>query len=241
MSIISFISGWAPPSIVEIIGLVFMAHYLIYVPLSFLFGYLGSTVFSKAGKILKPKLGDWAVITGATDGIGLEYSRQLAEKGYNILLLSRTEEKLKTVSEELQNAYPKCEKVDYLAVDFSQLDIYERIGEKLNSLEGQVKVLVNNVGIMQTLPEYFHLQKPPGFHQRLINVNISAMTNMCSLVIPMMLKAEVDKVNPVKGVIINIGSGAGHAPLPLLSTYSACKLFGVKKFKKCINNKFLYF
>ncbi|KAH9403867.1 hypothetical protein TYRP_014378 [Tyrophagus putrescentiae] len=178
MNSITFISGWTPPSIIEIIGLLFLAHYLIYVPLSFLFGYLGSTIFSKAGRILKPKLGDWAVVTGASDGIGLEYSRQLAEKGYNILLLSRTESKLKGVAEEIQKTYPQCEKIDFLAVDFSRLDIYEEIGAKLNSLEGQVKVLVNNVGIMPALPEYFHLQAPPGYHQRLINVNISAATNM---------------------------------------------------------------
>ena len=62
MNSITFISGWTPPSIIEIIGLLFLAHYLIYVPLSFLFGYLGSTIFSKAGRILKPKLGDWAVV-----------------------------------------------------------------------------------------------------------------------------------------------------------------------------------
>lgn len=225
MNSITFISGWTPPSIIEIIGLLFLAHYLIYVPLSFLFGYLGSTIFSKAGRILKPKLGDWAVVTGASDGIGLEYSRQLAEKGYNILLLSRTESKLKGVAEEIQKTYPQCEKIDFLAVDFSRLDIYEEIGAKLNSLEGQVKVLVNNVGIMPALPEYFHLQAPPGYHQRLINVNISAATNMLSLVFPMMLKAEVDKKNPVKGVVINISSSVSHAPLPLLSTYSASKIY----------------
>lgn len=63
MNSITFISGWTPPSIIEIIGLLFLAHYLVYVPLRFLFGYLGSTVFSKAGRILKPKLGDWAVVS----------------------------------------------------------------------------------------------------------------------------------------------------------------------------------
>lgn len=154
----------------------------------------------------------------------MEYSRQLAEKGFNILLLSRTESKLKTVAEELAKTYPQCEKVDYLAVDFSQLDIYEEISDKLNSLEGQVKVLVNNVGIMPALPEYFHLVSPPGYHQRLININISAATSMLSLVLPMMVKAEVDKKNAIRGVVINIGSSAGHAPVPLLASYSACKL-----------------
>lgn len=49
--------------------------------------------------------GDYACITGGTDGIGLEYARQLAAKGYNLLLLSRTQSKLDRVKQELEEEY----------------------------------------------------------------------------------------------------------------------------------------
>ena len=51
--------------------------------------------------ILIPHPNDWAIVTGSTDGIGLEYARQLAKKGYNLLLLSRTQAKLEKVREEI--------------------------------------------------------------------------------------------------------------------------------------------
>lgn len=77
----------------------------------------------------KWKVGDdcWAVITGGTDGIGLEYARQFAGKGLNLLLISRSEEKLKRVQSEITASCHKCKEVRYLVVDFTRQDIYERI------------------------------------------------------------------------------------------------------------------
>lgn len=54
---------------------------------------------------LRANKDSYAIITGASDGIGLEYARQLAAKGYNLLLLSRTESKLQKIQEELQKTY----------------------------------------------------------------------------------------------------------------------------------------
>lgn len=61
--------------------------------------------------VLRPQPNDYAVITGATDGIGLEYAKQLARKGYNLLLLSRTTEKLVVVSEEIATNIGQCQTV----------------------------------------------------------------------------------------------------------------------------------
>merc|ERR1711988_880091 len=58
---------------------------------------LGSKDLSKCGK--------WAIVTGATDGIGKAYCIELAKQGLNILLISRTESKLKECAEELESAY----------------------------------------------------------------------------------------------------------------------------------------
>ena len=84
-------------NIYEIIGvssMIYMAPKVI----TYILSLIGR-LFTKNPLIPRP--GDFAIITGATDGIGLEYARQLAEKGYNLLLLSRTESKLKKIKNSI--------------------------------------------------------------------------------------------------------------------------------------------
>ena len=129
----------------------------------------------------------WAVITGATDGIGLEFSRQLAAKDYNLLLLSRNPSKLTKVKDEITGQYPNCE-VRVLAVDFTRTDIYEDIERELKTL-GNIHVLVNNVGIFypNSRPEYLtKVANTQSFITDIINVNIIAGTRLTALVLPVM-------------------------------------------------------
>jgi len=67
-----------------------------------------------------PKYGKWAVVTGATDGIGKAISFELAKRGSSVVLVSRTQSKLDAVAKELKEAYPKVE-VKTEAVDFGNL------------------------------------------------------------------------------------------------------------------------
>ncbi|XP_077864262.1 very-long-chain 3-oxoacyl-CoA reductase-B-like [Saccoglossus kowalevskii] len=159
-------------------------------------------------------LGNWAVVTGATDGIGKAYAEQLAEKGLNIVLLSRTLAKLENVAQEIESRYNVTTKV--LQVDFTGgPEIYKHIAELLNNLD--IGVLVNNVGTNHSNPEYF-TNSPNKFIPDILNVNILACTMMTKIVLPQMVKRR-------KGVIINISSAAGLNPLPLLLIYSSTKAF----------------
>ena len=71
------------------------------------------------GGIDMKKYGDWAIITGCTDGIGKAYAEKLAEKGLNLILLSRSLSKLNDLSENLKGQYKIKTKV--VAVDFTGL------------------------------------------------------------------------------------------------------------------------
>ena len=158
----------------------------------------------------------WAVVTGATDGIGLEFARQLAGKGYNLLLLSRSPEKLNRVKNEIKEQHNKCE-VRVLAIDFTSTEIYDRIEEEFKQLE-EIHVLVNNVGMVNEKPQYFaKFPKLNEFISDLINVNIIACTRLCALVLPRM---EVKG----RGIIINISSISGIYPIPFASLYSSTKV-----------------
>ncbi|RXM96696.1 Testosterone 17-beta-dehydrogenase 3 [Acipenser ruthenus] len=112
--------------------------------------------FIKLVKILFPKtwcplsrsffssLGEWAVITGGTDGIGRAYAFELAKRGMNIVLISRTLEKLNKVAKEIEDDTGRSVKV--IASDFTREDIYENIEDNLKGLD--VGILVNNVGML---------------------------------------------------------------------------------------------
>lgn len=162
----------------------------------------------------------WAVITGASDGIGLEYSKQLAAKGLNVLLIARNEEKLKEAAEKVKSKAKPDKKVEYFVVDFSSSTVYDKIKDKLANLP-HIGVLVNNVGISYTTPEYYTqipVTNGEGFLEKLININIISVTRMTEIVLPRM---ESQK----QGVIINISSISGAYPTPLLSVYGASKGF----------------
>uniref|UniRef100_A0A8B9M0B8 3-ketoacyl-CoA reductase n=1 Tax=Astyanax mexicanus TaxID=7994 RepID=A0A8B9M0B8_ASTMX len=164
------------------------------------------------GDLLSPKLGKWAVVTGATDGIGKSYAEELARRGFSMMLISRTQEKLDDVAQSLERRYKVETKT--VAVDFGQVDIYPKIETALSGLE--IGVLVNNVGISYPYPEFFlHIPDLDNFINTMINVNI---TSVCQF-------KHLFPHFRAKGVILNISSASGMYPVPLLTVYSSTKAF----------------
>lgn len=161
-------------------------------------------------------LGRWAVVTGATDGIGKAYAQELAKRGLNIVLISRTREKLETVAEEIEKKYVVQTKI--IPVDFTRgIEIYEQIENQIEDLD--VGVLVNNVGMSYQYAEYF--TKIPNGNKVLmdiINANVVACTMMMRLVLPQMVERSC-------GVVINVSSLSAIGLVPLLSAYGATKLY----------------
>ncbi len=96
----------------------------------------------------------WAVVTGATDGIGRVFAIQLAKKGFNILLVSRSPEKLGSVAAEIEAASPgvrtKTQAIDFALGDERQYEGLEHTVKDLN-----IGVLVNNVGKSHNMPVTF--------------------------------------------------------------------------------------
>uniref|UniRef100_A0A3P9JZR2 3-ketoacyl-CoA reductase n=1 Tax=Oryzias latipes TaxID=8090 RepID=A0A3P9JZR2_ORYLA len=167
------------------------------------------------GTLLSPKLGKWAVVTGATDGIGKSYAEELARRGFAMMLISRSQEKLDDVAKSLEEQFGVETKT--IAVDFGKTDIYPKIEAGLVGLE--IGVLVNNVGVSYPYPEYYlNIPDLDNFLTNMINVNMTSVCQMTRLVLPGM-------VSRAKGVILNISSASGMYPLPLLTVYSATKAF----------------
>jgi len=159
---------------------------------------------------------DWAIVTGSTDGIGLEYARQMAKLKYNLLLISRNLEKLESVKKQLLNEFPECGEIRVLAYDFNCTTNYKLIENEINKLS-RIDVLINNVGISYNHPEFF-TQVEWETHESIININIFSCAKMMHMVLPRM---ETQR----RGIIINLSSYSGIFPVPLLGSYSATKAY----------------
>ncbi|XP_017402680.1 testosterone 17-beta-dehydrogenase 3 isoform X1 [Cebus imitator] len=158
-------------------------------------------------------MGQWAVITGAGDGIGKAYAFELAKRGLDVVLISRTLEKLQVIGAEIEQTTGSSVKI--IQADFTKDDIYEDIKEKLTGLE--IGILVNNVGMLPNLLPSHFLNAPDDI-QSLIHCNITSVVKMTQLILKHMESRR-------KGLILNISSGVGLFPWPLYSMYSASKAF----------------
>ncbi|XP_069043387.1 17-beta-hydroxysteroid dehydrogenase type 3 isoform X3 [Lepisosteus oculatus] len=159
-------------------------------------------------------LGEWAVVTGGSDGIGRAYATELAKHGMNIVIISRTEDKLKKVAKEIEET--TGQRVKVIVADFTKEDIYEHIAESIKELN--VGVLVNNVGILSSkIPcRFLDTDDTDRVISNLINCNVKSLVKMSKIVLPGMEKRQ-------KGLILNLSSGLAKFPCPLYTIYSASK------------------
>lgn len=171
--------------------------------------------------------GAWAVVTGASDGIGRVYAIELAKRGFNILLISRTKSKLEEVATECKEHKVKTE---VLAVDFASKDesFYDEIKSAVQKCD-HVGVLVNNVGISFPYPGNF-LDVSKELCDTIINVDIKSVNEMTRIVLPGMVERHA-------GAIINVSSISGAVPAPMLSVYSGSKSY-VNFFSQCVATEY---
>lgn len=172
--------------------------------------------------------GQWAVVTGGTDGLGKAFAYKLAEMGMDIVLISRTKSKLEEVAKDIEEKYKVQTKV--IEAEFtSGFSVFSHIEKELLGLE--VGVLINNIGMSYPYPEFFlELDKREKIYYDIVQCNIVTMLELCQIVMPGMVERK-------KGVVINISSTAAEIPSPFLSVYGASKAF-VSKFTKDLGTEY---
>jgi len=159
----------------------------------------------------KEKYGPWALITGASAGIGAEFARQLSEEGLNLILVARRKDRLDELAAELK-ARNHVE-VKTLSVDLAQPDFMSSIRPAVQSLE--VGLLVNNAGFGMTGP---FLQSNLERELEMLDVNCRA---------PLILTHELGKemVKRKRGGIIIVSSTSSFLATPYMTHYAATKAF----------------
>ncbi|KAF2113419.1 estradiol 17-beta-dehydrogenase 12-B [Lophiotrema nucula] len=161
--------------------------------------------------------GSWALITGASDGIGKEFALALAAKGYNLILVSRTDSKLTALASDISTKYGPKISTKTQAMDFSKnLDKdYNNLKKLVEGLD--VSILVNNVGLSHSIPVTFD-ETPQQEMTDIVMINCMATLRVTRLITPGMISRK-------RGLILTMASFGGAFPTPLLATYSGSKAF----------------
>ncbi|KAJ4710943.1 Very-long-chain 3-oxoacyl-CoA reductase 1-like [Melia azedarach] len=182
-------------------------------------------MFLRPAKNLKD-YGSWAIITGATDGIGKALAFELASKGLSLVLVGRNPEKLELTYEEIRQKH----EVDIrtVVIDLAKSsgqDISRAIEDGIEGLD--IGILINNAGVAFPYARFFH-EVDSELMMSVMKVNIDGLTWVTRSVLPVMLSKK-------KGAIVNIGSGSSVvlSSYPLFSIYAATKAY-LAMFSRCI-------
>ena len=156
------------------------------------------------------KYGEWALITGAAQGIGLEFSRQCALRGLNLVMVDRNASELAKASEQLGRDCPHLS-IKTVCTDLGQ---EEFLGAVQTACEGlEIGVLVNNAAC-GTVGQF--LDTPESALRLQLHVNMLAPMRLIQAFVPAMTSRG-------RGAVFNVSSRTGEIGSPYFTTYAASK------------------
>lgn len=155
----------------------------------------------------------YAVITGASSGIGMKFAERMAKEGYNLIIVARRKENLKELSERLHNDYPAIE-IEIFCADLLEINECERLIEFTKNYD--VDIFINNAGFGDC---GFFLETDIDKELNMIDLNIKAVHYLTKKILKQMQERN-------KGYILNVASSAGLIPAgPYMATYYATKAY----------------
>ncbi|MCU0368130.1 MAG: SDR family oxidoreductase [Cyclobacteriaceae bacterium] len=158
-------------------------------------------------------MAEFALITGASSGIGYYFAHELAKRKLNVLIIARSEDKLIKLREEISNQYTvQCH---YLLKDLSHPDAAREVYDWCATNQYKVNILINNAGY--GLFGYFEKQ-PIAEINNMMNLNMNTLVALCHVFLPMLKENS-------KSYILNVASTAAYQAVPTLNTYAATKAF----------------
>ena len=161
------------------------------------------------------------LITGASSGIGEAFAHRLAAESHNLVLVARSEEKLRILCDELRGKHKIT--AHFIAIDLIDFEADERLFRETEKHGLEVDWLINNAGFgsagdFATLDLERELE--------MINLNVCALVALTHRYLQKMRERG-------RGTIVNVSSAAGFQPIPFMATYAATKAF-VSSFSEAI-------
>ncbi|WP_281863320.1 SDR family oxidoreductase [Planomicrobium okeanokoites] len=151
-----------------------------------------------------------AIITGASSGIGQAAAKELANKGFSVMLAARREDRLVELKKEIEDAGGRAA---YKVTDVTSAEEMKKLAEATIEQFGQIDVLLNNAGLM---PLSFMNKLKIDEWDRMVDVNIKGVLYGIAAVLPHMEERK-------EGHIINVSSVAGHDVTKGSAVYSGTK------------------
>ncbi len=155
----------------------------------------------------------WALVTGASGGIGREFARLLAKEGWALILVGRSGERLAETKALLKG--PRAAEALVIVADLSAPCAADRLFADLGARGIEVEILVNNAGAGLSGPA---VDLDPAAVEAMLSLNVLALTSLCAL-FGRAMRARG------RGAILNVGSFAGLKPTPYFAAYAASKAY----------------
>ena len=154
-----------------------------------------------------------ALITGASNGIGLELAKLLAHDNIDLVLTARSEDKLARIQQELSEKYNI--EVHIIKCDLSEIDSAKTLYEKVKSLELNIDILINNAGF----GDFGRFTDTDwDKEQQMMQLNMTSLTQLTKLISKDMVKSN-------HGKIMNVASTAAFQAGPLMAVYYATEAY----------------
>ena len=154
-----------------------------------------------------------ALITGASGGIGEAFARRLAAEKHDLILVARSEAKLRELCAELSAAHGI--KANYTTADLGEHGSDAKVFDETTKLGLNIDLLINNAGF-GSMGDFVDLDREKEL--AMIDLNVRALVALTHRFLPGMREKRT-------GTIINVSSAAGEQPLPFMATYAATKAF----------------
>jgi uncharacterized protein len=179
--------------------------------------------WARAMALPPPEAGSTCLITGASSGIGAEFARQLAERGYGTFLVARREERLRDLASEIERDHGV--RAEYAACDLSDAAQVAGLPVQLEQRGLAVEVLVNNAGF-STVGD---VHANPDRQLKMVHVNVEALVALTCAFLPAM-------VGRGRGAVVNVASTTAFQPIPAQAVYAATKTF-VLSFSEAVSSE----
>lgn len=157
--------------------------------------------------------GSWAIVTGASAGIGREFSTQLARRGINVVLVARRGELLASLAEALESEHAVAARP--IALDLADAGAASRLLEAVAAAGIRPRLLVNNAAVGRW--GRFEATGVESY-ERLLRLDTESVLKLCHAFLPLLERNA-------PSALINVSSPAALQPVPFMAAYAASKAF----------------
>jgi short-subunit dehydrogenase len=168
--------------------------------------------------------GHWALVTGASSGIGREFAVQLAQNGMHVVLVARRKDRLDALAVELREKFGV--RIEVMAADLTQKGMVAQLRGRLDAAGIRIRVLCNNAAFGRW--GRFE-ETPPELYHEMIELNTTVVMAMCHSFLD-------DLASYPSSLVINVSSPASYQPIPYMAVYAASKAF-IQSFSQALHGE----